>query len=168
TVFLATTEPTEQHLYALDHATGEIQQLSRNEGVHTGVVRAGLVAVSSETLDSDGVTVRVYQEGHLLATVASLPREPAFAPQVTLLRSGERELRTAVIFPRDGYRPPGPLPGLMAPYGGPSQQVLKARRLFNEPQWLADHGFAVVVAHGRGAPGRGPGQGRGAYPALAP
>ena len=163
TVFLATTEPTEQHLYALDHATGEIQQISRNEGVHTGVARGRLVAVSSETLDADGVTVRVYQEGRVLATVASLPREPAFAPQVTLLKSGERELRTAVIFPRDGYRPPGPLPVLMAPYGGAAQQVLKARRLFNEPQWLADHGFAVVVADGRGSPARGPAWERSFY-----
>jgi dipeptidyl-peptidase 4 len=107
TVFLATTEPTEQHLYALDHATGEIEQLTSEPGIHTGAVRGDLLAVSSETLDSDGVTVRVYQDGRLLATVASLPRKPAFAPQVTLLKSGERELRTAVIFPRDGYRPPG-------------------------------------------------------------
>jgi len=163
TVFLATAEPTEQHLYAVDHATGEIEQLTSDPGVHTGAVRADLLAVSSETLDSDGVTVRVYQEGRLLATVGSLPREPAFAPRVTLLRSGERELRTAVIFPRDAYRPPGPLPVLMAPYGGPSQQVLKARRLFNEPQWLADHGFAVVVADGRGSLARGPAWERAFY-----
>jgi dipeptidyl-peptidase 4 len=163
TVFLATTEPTEQHLYAIDHATGEIEQITRNEGIHTGTVRGELLAVSSETLDSDGVTVRVYTEGRLLATVGSLPREPVFAPRVTLLKSGERELRTAVIFPRDGYRPAGPLPVLMAPYGGPSQQVLKARRLFNEPQWLADHGFAVVVADGRGSLARGPGWERAFY-----
>ena len=35
TVFLATTEPTEQHLYALDHAAGEIEQLTRDPGLHT-------------------------------------------------------------------------------------------------------------------------------------
>jgi dipeptidyl-peptidase 4 len=163
TVFLATTEPTERHVYALDHATGEIEQLTRDAGLHTGAVRGNLLAVSSETLDSDGVTVRVYQDGRLLAAVGSLPREPAFAPEVTLLKSGERELRTAVILPRDGCRPPGPLPILMAPYGGPSQQVLKARRLFNEPQWLADQGFAVVVADGRGSPGRGPSWERAFY-----
>jgi dipeptidyl-peptidase 4 len=163
TVFLATTEPTEQHLYAVDHATGEVERLTRDEGVHTGAVRGDLLAVSSETLDSDGVTVRVYREGRLLATVGSLPREPAFVPRVTLLKSGERELRTAVIFPRDGYRPSGPLPVLMAPYGGAAQQVLKARRLFNEPQWLADHGFAVVVADGRGSPARGPAWERAFY-----
>jgi dipeptidyl-peptidase 4 len=34
--------------------------------------------------------------------------------------------------------------------------VLHARRLFYEPQWLADQGFAVVVADGRGSPARGP------------
>ncbi len=163
TVFLATTEPTEQHLYTVDHLTGEIEQISRNEGLHTGTVRGNLLAVSSETLETDGVTVRVYRDGRLAGTVGSLPRESAFAPQVTLLKSGDRELRTAVILPRDGHRPTGPLPVVMAPYGGPSQQVLKARRLFNEPQWLADQGFAVVVADGRGSPGRGPGWERAFY-----
>jgi dipeptidyl-peptidase 4 len=163
TLFRATTEATEQHLYALDLATGEIEPLTSEPGVHGGVAGGDLLAVSSETLDSDGVTVRVYSGGSLLATVGSLPREPRFTPAVTLLRAGQRELRTAVIFPRDGLRPPGPLPVLMAPYGGPSQQVLKTRRLFNEPQWLADQGFAVVVADGRGSPGRGPGWERAFY-----
>jgi dipeptidyl-peptidase 4 len=167
TVFLATTEPTEQHLYAVDHATGEVEQLTADPGVHTGAARGDLLAVSSETLDSDGVTVRVYAGGRLLATVGSLPRQPAFAPQVTLLKAGQRELRTAVIFPRDGYRPAGPLPVLMAPYGGAAQQVLRARRLFNEPQWLADHGFAVVVADGRGSPARGPAWERAFYQDVA-
>jgi len=163
TVFRATTEPTEQHLYALDHATGEIEQLTREPGVHNGVLRGNLLAVTSETLDGDGATVRVYDDGRLLATIGSLAQPRAFAPQVTLLRAGERELRTAVILPRDGRRPPGPLPVIMAPYGGPSQQVVKARRVFYEPQWLADQGFAVIVADGRGSPGRGPAWERAFY-----
>jgi dipeptidyl-peptidase-4 len=46
---------------------------------------------------------------------------------------------------------------LMDPYGGPhAQRVLAARRAFAESQWLADQGFAVVVADGRGTPARGP------------
>jgi dipeptidyl-peptidase 4 len=156
TVFRATTEPTEQHLYALDHATGAIEQLTSEPGLHNGVAAGNLLAVTSETLDGDGVTVRVYDDGRLLATTGSLAQPRAFAPRVTLLRAGERELRTAVILPRDDRRPPGPLPVIMAPYGGPSQQVLQARRVFYEPQWLADQGFAVIVADGRGSPGRGP------------
>jgi dipeptidyl-peptidase-4 len=46
----------------------------------------------------------------------------------------------------------------MDPYGGPHvQRVVSARRPWLEPQWLADQGFAVVVADGRGTPGREPG-----------
>ena len=44
----------------------------------------------------------------------------------------------------------------MDPYGGPHfQRVTAARRGWLESQWLADQGFAVIVADGRGTPGRG-------------
>jgi dipeptidyl-peptidase 4 len=156
TVFCATQEPTERHLYSFDHHTGEITQLTREAGVHAATVAGSLLAISSETLDADGATVRVLDGSRDVATIRSLP-QPAFAPGVTLLATGERELRTAVILPRDDVRPPGPLPVIMDPYGGPlTQRVLSARRLFYEPQWLADQGFAVIVADGRGSPARGP------------
>jgi dipeptidyl-peptidase-4 len=46
----------------------------------------------------------------------------------------------------------------MDPYGGPhGQRVLKATSLYLSSQWLAEQGFAVVIADGRGTPGRGPG-----------
>jgi dipeptidyl-peptidase-4 len=154
-VFSATTEPAEQHLYGCDPATGEVTPLTREPGVHTGTVNGTLLAITTETLDHDGTQVRVLDGGEPAATAGSLP-QPAWAPQVTLLAAGQRELRTAVLFPSDGTRPPGPLPVLMAPYGGPTRQVMRARRLFYEPQWLADQGFAVIVADGRGSPARGP------------
>jgi len=45
---------------------------------------------------------------------------------------------------------------LLDPYGGPHfQRVVMARNEFLEPQWFADQGFAVIVADGRGTPGRG-------------
>jgi dipeptidyl-peptidase-4 len=124
--------------------------------VYTAVLNGTLLAISAETLDRDGTEVRVLDGGEVAAVTQSLPQQ-AWAPRVTLLAAGERELRTAVLFPGDGTRPPGPLPVLMAPYGGPlSRQVMRARRLFYEPQWLADQGFAVIVADGRGSPARGP------------
>jgi dipeptidyl-peptidase-4 len=44
----------------------------------------------------------------------------------------------------------------MDPYGGPHySKVVKAHRALLEPQWLADQGFAVLLADGRGTPGRG-------------
>jgi dipeptidyl-peptidase-4 len=46
---------------------------------------------------------------------------------------------------------------LMDPYGGPGgQRVLAARSAYLVSQWFADQGFAVVIADGRGTPGRGP------------
>jgi dipeptidyl-peptidase-4 len=45
----------------------------------------------------------------------------------------------------------------MCPYGGPhKQEVLKSASAFLAPQWFAEQGFAVVIADGRGTPGRGP------------
>jgi dipeptidyl-peptidase-4 len=78
-------------------------------------------------------------------------------PSVELLRAGEREIRTAVLLP-SGWQPgAGRLPVLMDPYGGPhAQRVLAVQRAYCEAQWLADQGFAVVIADGRGTPARGP------------
>jgi dipeptidyl-peptidase-4 len=45
----------------------------------------------------------------------------------------------------------------MDPYGGPHmQRVVAAQSAFADSQWFAEQGFAVVVADGRGTPGRGP------------
>jgi dipeptidyl-peptidase-4 len=45
----------------------------------------------------------------------------------------------------------------MDPYGGPQvQTVIRASRRYLEQQWIADQGFAVIVADGRGMAGRGP------------
>jgi dipeptidyl-peptidase-4 len=175
TVFAATREPTERHLFACDHATGQIRQLTSEPGVHEGVPGPGLLAVTSQTLERDGSVTRVFATdgpaadddgpgaagltgpGRPVAVVRSLRPAAAFRLRVTLLTAGERALRTAVVLPGDDRRPPGPLPVIMDPYGGPlTQRVLKAHRLFCEPQWLADQGFAVVIADGRGSPARGP------------
>ena len=156
-VFCATDEPTERHVYALDLRDQAIAKLTTEPGVHTVTVLGDLLAVSSEALEDDGLTVHIVgnDAAQDVATLRSLP-QLTFAPGVTLLKAGMRELRTAVILPRDEVRPSGPLPVIMDPYGGPAQRVLRARRLFYEPQWLADQGFAVIVADGRGSHGRGP------------
>ena len=54
------------------------------------------------------------------------------------------------------------------PLRGPGAQMVQAARsLWLEAQWLADQGFAVVVADGRGTPGRGPDFEREVYLDLA-
>jgi dipeptidyl-peptidase-4 len=63
-----------------------------------------------------------------------------------------------VLFP--SWHEPGQrrLPVLLDPYAGPHmQRVVRARGAYLTSQWFAEQGFAVVVADGRGTPGRGPG-----------
>lgn len=63
-----------------------------------------------------------------------------------------------MLLPTGYQESDGPLPVLMDPYGGPhGRRVLAAHNPHLTSQWFADQGFAVVVADGRGAPGRSPG-----------
>lgn len=74
-----------------------------------------------------------------------------------LLRAGKRDLAISVQWPTGHVPGSSKLPVIMHPYGGPhAQRVLRSGRAFAETQWLADRGFCVIVADGRGSPGRGP------------
>jgi dipeptidyl-peptidase 4 len=85
----------------------------------------------------------------------SRAERPVLSPSVQLLTVGARSLAVGLVLPRD-HEPGQRLPVLMDPYGGPHfQRVMAARRGWLEAQWLADQGFAVIVADGRGTPGRG-------------
>jgi dipeptidyl-peptidase-4 len=101
------------------------------------------------------VTVR--RAGRPDAVIASHAESPMLTPRAEVHRLGPRELRTVVLLP--SWHRPGSrrLPVLMDPYGGPAaQRVVASRNSFATSQWFAEQGFAVVVADGRGTPGRGP------------
>ena len=127
-------------------------------GVEAGTRAGGTTVVSRRGLDDDGVTVRVYRDGAVAAEVASLAERPALpTPRPVLFGAGPRQIRTAVLFPSWHQPGQGKLPVLLDPYGGPhAQRVLKARSAYLTAQWFAEQGFAVVIADGRGTPGRGP------------
>lgn len=160
--FTASEEPTEIHVwsYGPDRRDGRagrtrLQRLTEGAGVFGVRAAAGVTVVSGTLLDTHGTTVRVTGPAGT-AAIASLAETPVVTPRVELLRAGDREIRTAVLLPT-GWEPgAGALPVLMDPYGGPhAQRVLAVRRMYCEAQWLADQGFAVVIADGRGTPGRG-------------
>jgi dipeptidyl-peptidase-4 len=148
-------DPAQVHVYAT--GGGEIVRVSDQDGMH-GAVRSGDVTVLvSWSLEFDGPRATVSRDAKPVAEVASFAVTPPLTPNLTLLTVGERDLRCALLFPT-GYRPgTGRLPVLLDPYGGPhGQRVLQARNSYLAPQWLADQGFAVLIADGRGTPGRGP------------
>ena len=165
-LFRASAEPTEIGLWA--YGPDGLSQVSEGAGVYSGVRAGGTTIVAGRGLDDDGVTVRVYRDAQPVATLASRAERPALpAPRPDLFGAGSREVRTAVLFPswrqpgqrQPGQRQPGPgrLPVLLDPYGGPhAQRVLKTGSAYLTSQWFAEQGFAVVIADGRGTPGRGP------------
>ncbi len=166
-VFVASEEPTEEHVYRLT-SDGNIDRLTTDPGVHDAEAAGEVVAVSSATMNSSAVfTIHRGAEGSI-ATLESFAEEPPMAPDVTLLHAGERALRTAVLLPTGHAEGDGPYPVLMDPYGGPhAQRVTADRAAYLQSQWFADQGFAVIVADGRGTPGRGPAWERSVHLDLA-
>jgi dipeptidyl-peptidase 4 len=153
-LFTASDEPTEVHVWTYDGSG--LTRLSDGAGVFSGRRRGGTTVITGGRLDRYGVQTTVLRAGRALGQITSHAETPAVDVNVNLIRAGEHELRTAVLLPT-GYTGDEPLPVLMDPYGGPhAQRVLATRRAFAESQWLADQGFAVVVADGRGTPARGP------------
>ncbi|QXJ24486.1 prolyl oligopeptidase family serine peptidase [Actinomadura graeca] len=153
-LFTASEEPTEIHVYACE--AGEVTRLTEGQGVFGALRSGGVTVVTGSRLDRPGseTEVRGPSGTH---PVTSFAETPVITPRVELLRLGDREIRTAVLLP-EGWEPGhGRLPVLLDPYGGPhAQRVLAVQRMYCEAQWLADQGFAVVIADGRGTPARGP------------
>ncbi len=155
-LFQASAEPTEIALWT--YGPDGLAQVGPGTGIAAGVRAGGTMIVASRGLDDDGVTVRVHRGGQPVATIASRAERPALAaPRPVLFGAGPRDVRTAVLFPSWHQPGHGQLPVLLDPYAGPhAQRVVKARGAYLTSQWFAEQGFAVVIADGRGTPGRGP------------
>jgi dipeptidyl-peptidase 4 len=155
-LFNASSEPTEQHLWWFSPYDDSCVPLTAEPGVHTGTAAGGVLVVSSTALSDDGVRTAVRRDGVEVGHIASFAEPAPFTPCVSISRQGPRELRTALVLPQWHVAGSRKLPVLMDPYGGPhAQRVTASRSAYLNAQWLADQGFAVVIADGRGTPGRG-------------
>lgn len=152
----ASSEPTEIQLVRFGF-DGIAEVLTDGAGVHAGVSNGQTTVIVQSDLTGADTTVTVTSPDHDPRTIEVVSSPAPFVPQVEILRAGPDGIRTAVVFP-EGHEPGGRrLPVLMNPYGGPhAQRVLAAGRMYLEPQWLANQGFCVVIADGRGTPGRTP------------
>ncbi|EGX58868.1 peptidase [Streptomyces zinciresistens K42] len=152
----AAAEPEigEVHVYRVNELG--VERVSREPGVHAAVRAGGVTVLVSHTPDRPGAAVRVVREGKRIGLVRSHAENPGLTPRVTLTEGGARRIPCAVLMPRD-YAGDTPLPVLLDPYGGPhGQRVVAAHNPHLTSQWFADQGFAVIVADGRGTPGRSP------------
>jgi dipeptidyl-peptidase-4 len=154
-IFIAGDEPTEEHLWVYED--GEVRRLSDGPGVHSGKRAGGTTLLAS--LTEAGREVRVMRAGGAKDVVLKdLSAVPTVLPRVTWLRLGELQFRAALLLP--SWHRPGErrLPVLLCPYGGPAARLVMRTRIsyLSEAQWFAEAGFAVLIADGRGTPGRGP------------
>ncbi|WP_433333972.1 prolyl oligopeptidase family serine peptidase [Spirillospora sp. CA-294931] len=153
-LFTAAEEPTESHVW--QYTPDALERLTEGQGYFTGTRSGDITVITGSRLDAPGVTAEIRTPTATHA-IASMAETPVLTPRVEFLRAGDREIRTAVVLPTGWTAGQGRLPVLMDPYGGPhAQRVLAVQRVYCEAQWLADQGFAVVTADGRGTPARGP------------
>ncbi len=155
-LFTATGEdPAERHVYT--SGPGGTVQLTGEPGVHQAARGGDVMVTSSRSLGWFGARVRAWRAGEQIGEISSLAETPVLSPEVTLLTVGAHELRCALLLPRGHQRGSARLPVLCDPYGGPAaQRVVSSRNAYLTSQWFADQGFAVLIADGRGTPGRGP------------
>ncbi len=140
-------DATVQHVYHWDGV--DVTQVTDVDGIHS--VSDGMpVIVRTATLGRAGAVVGAPGRTPL----RSLAEVPIVEPNLTMHEFGPHRIATAVLLPRD--HDGSKLPVLLDPYGGPhAQRVLQSYNVFLSSQWFADQGYAVVVADGRGTPGRG-------------
>lgn len=155
-VITASSTPDEQRVYVVDYSTGEATPLTPSGCWATAVAGDG-VRVEIVTDPSEPVTTFTIVAGDRRIAVESLAERPLIKVTPNYSTVGARALRTCLLWP-EGHRPGGePLPVIMSPYGGPhAQRVVRSAGAYATDQWIADQGFAVVIADGRGTPGRGP------------
>lgn len=173
-------DPTEIQLYAVPLAGGEPVALTTVAGVHGGVVGGGALVVTEATTDRPGSRARVERldvgalsarrasaDGPSTTAIESRSTDPGFPAEPEMIALGPDRLAAAVFLPRD-HDGTTPLPVLLDPYGGPhAQRAVRAHNPHLVSRWLAEQGYAVIVADGRGTPGRGPAWERAVWGDLA-
>jgi dipeptidyl-peptidase 4 len=140
-----------------------LERVSPADGTHDGRLAGGTLLLISRVLANPDTSVRVLRTGRdlklaevaAISSLAESPNLPVPKPQL-IWSAAPNRIRTAIVLPSWHEPGSGKLPVLCDPYGGPhGKRVLAAGSAYLSPQWFADQGFAVVIADGRGTPGRG-------------
>ncbi|WUL83676.1 prolyl oligopeptidase family serine peptidase [Streptomyces sp. NBC_00342] len=152
----AAPEIGETHVYRVNELG--VERVSEGVGVHSAVRTGGVTVLVSTSPDRPGATAQVLRDGKRITTVANHAEQPVLSVRAQFTEGGARRIPCAVLLPTGYKESDGPLPVLMDPYGGPhGRRVVATHNTHLTSQWFADQGFAVVVADGRGTPGRSPG-----------
>ena len=141
-------DATQMHIYRVAGRT--VERITEHDGVNTARIGGDTVVIRTATMHEPRSSTRV-RGG---AEIENLAEIPLLVPNVTLHTVSNRAIHAALVLPVNYSG--GALPVLCDPYGGPhAQRVVSAQSAYLSAQWFAEQGFAVVIADGRGTPGRG-------------
>ncbi len=155
-IISASPTPTSLALYRLTYATGELVALTDERAWSSGSVdgSTSIVAEADPMQARTRFRVTHDERTHEVANHAETPKVEL---QLEYVQAGADELQACILWPTGHTVGSGRLPVIMSPYGGPhGQRVMRNAAAFTTEQWIADQGFAVIVADGHGSPGRGP------------
>lgn len=155
-IFSASPSATALALYRLTYSSGEVTALTDEETWSGGTFEGSTAMV----FQSDALLARTrFHVTHEERTheVTNHAEQPRVELQLEYAVVGEDSLQACILWPKGHVTGSGKLPVIMSPYGGPhGQRVMRNAAAFTTEQWIADQGFAVIVADGHGSPGRGP------------
>lgn len=174
---LGTTGDCADVVVTLDGISRQLARVNKDGHVHyltqgsvataTKRVRTAegdLQVVVESQLDGMHRQFHLMRNDEVLHEFDNFAQTPKVNLRVNIVETGPNRVNTAIIFPSTHVMGSRRLPVLMRPYGGPhGSQVLNSALIFAEDQWFADQGFVVIVADGRGTPGRGPAWERSIY-----
>ncbi len=156
-VVTASREPSETQIYRVPLLGGEAVPLTREPGQHHAVFSKdhSIYVRTTTTLSTMPKSVVHRADGQEIAELSSVAENPPFRPRPEIAQVGDKAIRTVVLRPLS-FVPGKKYPVVLDVYGGPhALQVTASMGRYLLSQWLADHGFVVVLADGRGTPARG-------------
>jgi dipeptidyl-peptidase-4 len=143
-------DPASQGVFRIRTSLGgggaQTTALTGTPGWHRGAVGGDVVVIDRA----------VWRGEARIGDLRSLRQPLPYRPRPALDRVTDRRLPAAVLYPTR-HVAGSPLPVLLALGAGPlQQQVTLDEAAWQERQWWAEQGFAVVSVDGRGTPGVAP------------
>ncbi len=156
---IGSSDPTQSHVASLNPTTKVVERLTEGDGVHSILVarHGGTRVLVSQGTDGVRTWHAVRRTGELIAELPSVaeqpPALPAVAPEQVTIEG--RTHYAAIVRPRD-FDAHKRYPVILQVYGGPTVVTVSSLpQAYLRYQVLADTGFIVVLADGRGTPRRG-------------
>jgi dipeptidyl-peptidase 4 len=150
-------EPIDTQLWEVPLKGGAPRALTQGPASHEAVfARESRAHALTEVPRQGPPTVQIVRaDGSSAGVLPSVAEQAPFSVNLSLAKVGPEGFWTATIKPHD-FDAAKKYPVIVQVYGGPHSRTVHATdTAYISAQWIADHGYIVVSADGRGTPGRG-------------